>query len=119
MPPESDFDRFAGIAEAIGRLSAGLEEAHRQTQRLEVMIDQGLKRLEIAMKEMLTELRERYHERAKEMQSRILDIDRDLVGLQRRVSKLEFWRVWILGVVAATGAGVSLVMLGFEVWLRR
>lgn len=116
MPEESD--RFAEIAGAIGRLSAGLEEAHRQTQRLEVLIGQGLQRLEVSVKEMLTELRERYHEKATSMQSKMLSIDKDVLALQSRVTKLEFWRTWVLGVAAATGGVMSLIALGVEIWLK-
>jgi len=77
------------ISEAIGRLGASVEDATRQNQRLERMLQTGLESLERSMKEMLRELRDRYHEHHNKIQTELNTMGADYLKLRDRVQGLE------------------------------
>lgn len=88
MPAE----RLEDIYQAIGRLTAGLEAAQSQSERLEAAMSDGLRRLELMMKETLQEVRERYHDQINATQKKLLDIDNELVDVKRTISVIQQWQ---------------------------
>lgn len=80
------------ISVAIGGLKVAIEEAMRQNARLERMLAQGLESVDKTMREMLQELRDRYHEKHNRMQADFNTMGTDMLKLQNRLTSIEQWK---------------------------